>query len=181
MKCRSGSRVGDYGSFLEISWDNFPNVIFTRIEIWVFLKFVRIEISDGSGGISSSGWASESTSLDDWGRIWGRGLLSSWGLNVSGVFAQQRPRKLLNQTFWVWFKTEKMYITHTLPIHYPYITHTAIASYHVVDVWAMYMQHFWTRISFVGVELKLLRDQANKIVRNPCYKFSKTFSLAVHY
>ena len=50
MKSRSGSRPWVSGSFLDII-------------------FVRIEISDWSGGFLSSEWASGSKSPDDWSRI----------------------------------------------------------------------------------------------------------------
>ena len=46
-----------------------------------------------------------------------------------------------------------LYITHTLPIHFSYIAHTLpihcpyIAHTMLQDVWAMYMQHFWTSMS----------------------------------
>ena len=51
-------------------WIKLRNMIFMRIKIWGFLKFFRIEISDGSGGFLSSGWAFGSISPDDWGRMW---------------------------------------------------------------------------------------------------------------
>ena len=41
-------------------------IIFVRIEIQSFQKFLRIEVSDGFGGFLSSG----SNSPDDWGRTW---------------------------------------------------------------------------------------------------------------
>ena len=66
MKCRSGSRVGNFGLCISrnfLIW--FLIIIFVRI--WGFLKFLWIEISDGSWGVLSSGWASESLSPDDWG------------------------------------------------------------------------------------------------------------------
>ena len=61
MKSGSGSRFGDSGSFLDmISYHNFcPD----RNES--FLKFLRIEVSDASGGFQSSGSPSGSNSPDD--------------------------------------------------------------------------------------------------------------------
>ena len=50
MKSRSGSRVGDSGSI------RFLTMIFVRIEIQSFLKFLRIEVSDGSGSSSALGY-----------------------------------------------------------------------------------------------------------------------------
>ena len=51
------------------------DIIFVRIELWGFLKFFWIEISDGRGDFLSFGWASGSKSSDDWGRenftLWG--------------------------------------------------------------------------------------------------------------
>ena len=59
MKSRSGSRVEDSGSFLDmISYYNF-----VRIEIQSFLKFLRIKVSDGSGSPFGS------NSPDDRGRM----------------------------------------------------------------------------------------------------------------
>ena len=45
-------------------------MIFVRVEIQGFQKFLWIEIPDGSGGFLSSGSASGSKSPDDWGRMW---------------------------------------------------------------------------------------------------------------
>ena len=47
----------------------FLTIIFVRIEIQSFLKFLRIEVLNGSGGFLSSEWASESKSPDDLGRV----------------------------------------------------------------------------------------------------------------
>ena len=44
-------------------------MIFFRIRTRSFLQFLRIEISDGSGGFLSSKWASGLKSPDDWGRM----------------------------------------------------------------------------------------------------------------
>ena len=55
LKFHSGSRDGDFGSLLEISWYKFFDMIFVRIDIRCFLKFLRMEISDQSGGILSPG------------------------------------------------------------------------------------------------------------------------------
>ena len=59
IKHRSGSRVGDSGSFLKIQ---FLNTVFVWIEIRGFLKFIWIVISDGSRSFLSSGWDSGSKS-----------------------------------------------------------------------------------------------------------------------
>ena len=53
-----------------ISWYNFfLSIISVRIEIQIFLEFLRVEISDWSGGFLSSGWAPGSKFLDDWGHF----------------------------------------------------------------------------------------------------------------
>ena len=47
----------------------FFDLIFAWIDLRCFLRFCGITISDRSGGILSSGWASRSKSPDDWGRM----------------------------------------------------------------------------------------------------------------
>ena len=70
-------------TFLLLIW--FLTIIFVRIEIQSFLKFLQIEVSDGSGGVLSSGSPSGSNSPDDWGRMYaynigGRMLARSFDL-----------------------------------------------------------------------------------------------------
>ena len=69
----------------------FLAIIFVRIERKSFLKFLRIKVSDGSGGFLSSGSPSGSNSPDDWGRI-----LLCW----------KSDGKFKGSVWWYWFPVQ---------------------------------------------------------------------------